>query len=63
MTEEQLRELRRHTHCALEGWAEDGGIMIPTEPDPHAREMIRRDLKIALRVITLVLEDPTTTPR
>ena len=59
LTEAELIELRRHTHCALEGWAEDGGIMIPTVDDPHEREMIRRDLKIALRVITRILGEPT----
>lgn len=59
MTEAEVRELRRHTHCTLEGWAEDGGIMLPAEPDAHEREMIRRDLKIALRVLTRVLGEPT----
>lgn len=59
MTEDQIRELRRHMHCSLEGWAEPDGIMIPTEPDPEDRELIRRDLKVALRVLTRVLGEPT----
>jgi hypothetical protein len=59
MTEAEVRELRRHTHCALESWAEDGGIMLPCEPDPHKRADIRRDLKIALQVLTRVLGEPT----
>lgn len=59
MTEAEVVELRRHTHCALEGWAEDGGIMVPTEPDPNERELIRRDLKVVLRVLTRVLGEPT----
>lgn len=59
MTEAEVRELRRHMHCSLEGWAEDGGIMIPTEPCAEDRELIRRDLKVALRVLTRVLGEPT----
>ena len=55
LTEADVRELRRHTHCALEGWSEDGGIMLPTEPDPEERALIRRDLKVALQVLTRVL--------
>lgn len=59
MSEAQVRELRRDMHTALEGWSEPDGIMIPTEPDPEDREMIRRDLKVALRVLTRVLGEPT----
>lgn len=46
-------------HAALESWAEPDGIMLPTEPCPEDREMIRRDLKVALRVLTRVLGEPT----
>jgi len=59
MTEAEVRELRRHTHCTLEGWSEPDGIMLPVEPDPEERAAIRRDLKVALQVLTRVLGEPT----
>lgn len=59
LTEAQVIELRRHTHCTLEGWAEDGGIMVPAEPDPAERALIRRDLKVAIQVLTRVLGEPS----
>jgi hypothetical protein len=59
MTEAEVRELRRFTHCNLESWAEPGGILLPTEPDPEERALIRRDLKVALQVLTRVLGEPT----
>lgn len=59
LTEAQVIELRRHMHCPLEGWAEPDGIMVPTEPDPGERTLIRRDLKVALRVLTRVPGEPT----
>lgn len=44
-----LVRARRAQHQAnLDGWREPGGFLLPTEPDPDERRLVRERLKAAI---------------
>jgi hypothetical protein len=47
LREHALSRIRQHEDN-LRGWSEDGGFLLPTEPDPEERECVRRGLRAAV---------------
>lgn len=44
---------------SLRQWAEPDGLLLPTEPDPNVRELIRLRLRVAIDTLRWVLgEEP-----
>lgn len=60
-TEREIQERIAQHERDLEGWAEDGrgGLtsLVPTEPDPQEREIVRRELRAAISVLEWVMDE------
>jgi hypothetical protein len=48
-----------HYQSALRLWNEPNGFLLPSEPDPRAREIIRAELKGAIHALRWVLGETT----
>ena len=57
-TEAEIRERRDHMRKLLPDWTEPNGLLVPTEPDPLQRALIRRDLAASIWTLGWVLGEP-----
>ncbi len=55
MSEAQVIAWRDDLVGNLDGWDEEHGILLPTEPDPIERERCRERLRVAIEVLERVL--------
>ncbi len=54
-TRDELRERREYFEECIRGWAEPDGLLVPTEPDPDERALIRARLRAGADVLTWAL--------
>jgi hypothetical protein len=57
--ERHIREQLEHYETSLDGWREPDGCLIPTEPDPDERQLVRERLKAAIHALRWVLGEDT----
>jgi hypothetical protein len=53
--EDHIREQLKHHEASLDGWREPDGFLLPTEPDPEERQLMRERLKAAIYTLRWVL--------
>lgn len=54
-----IREQLNHHRASLDGWHEPDGLLVPTEPDPEERRLVRERLKAAIYTLEWVLGEET----
>jgi len=59
LSEREVRQFMEVQRESLEhGWAEPGGYLLPTEPDPEKRQGVRERLAVQVYTLMRVLEVP-----